>query len=137
MSTFMMVLISLVGILILTFPLVAMALAKASGWKALVISYRLKNSFKTLKGRKLNIYACNLGGYQYQNVLRMIATKKGLAIRMIWPFNLSHPAILIPWRHIQINQKSPTPQVYLGKPTITTMKLSHKNLSDLRRFVRG
>jgi hypothetical protein len=138
MLTAFYILLGLVALLILTFPLLAGQLARKSGWRKLANQYRAKESRKTVVGRRLSVKTIVLGDYPYQQVARLIATKKGLHISLIWPFSMTHPSLEIPWRDFGKPQRGETVLGAVWRIPIgpTTLDLKPDDFETVRRHLR-
>ncbi|MEN0003590.1 MAG: hypothetical protein AAF798_05585 [Bacteroidota bacterium] len=126
---------------IVSFPLIANVLAKQSGWRKLAERYAITEVPKKMKGVPLNVWSASIGGFSYQNVLRMKSSAKGLIIWMTWPFSLSHKAIRIPWKaitkveeHTQLGR--PAKRLVVGDPVVTTIDLSKKDYNRVQGELR-
>jgi hypothetical protein len=60
---------------------------------------------------------------------------------MIWPFNISHKAILIPWNAFEKVEETQgtmaaVMRLHIGKPIITTPDFRRKDFDQLRKELR-
>lgn len=72
-------------------------LISLTGWR------RLANQFQTSTvppGSWFGLGQAFLGLARYQGVIRGSASPQGLALRVIFPFRVGHPPLLVPWAAI-------------------------------------
>lgn len=128
-------------LVILSFPFVANILAHKSGWKNLAERYGFGEKPKIAKGVPLRVWSAVIGGFSYQNVLRFKSAQKGLLIWQIWPFSISHKAVLIPWNAIvkveeQQQSLGPVVRLTIGDPMIATIDFRKKEYEKIRKELR-
>jgi hypothetical protein len=131
----------IVGVLIVSFPILVQVLANKSGWKALAQQYRFSEKPGRAKGVRLSVFSATIGGFSYQNVLRFKSAKKGLIVWMIWPFNISHKAIVIPWNAFEKVEETQgtmaaVMRLHIGKPSITTLDFRKKDYDRIKKELR-
>ena len=134
-----------IGILLLfvgSFPFIVRKLAEKSGWKKLVEEFPTQTSRRNAVGTRISVYSMAVGDFSYQNTVRIIVTQKGLLIGMVWPFSISHPNLLIPWRAFNgkadgKNFLGKKHSLIIGNPEITTLAFGEKDFEKLSPYLRG
>lgn len=129
-------------LLLISFPFFARKLAEKSGWKQLAKNYQTDASRRTVKGIRVPVYTLLLNGFAYQNSVRVIVTKKGLLLGMVWPFSYTHSNLIIPWRAIRGDGQGKsvlgrTRKFAVGQPVTTILEIREKDWEKLRSHVRG
>ena len=135
----------LIGILLLlvgSFPFIARKLAEKSGWKRLAAQFPAKVSRRTAVGTRISVYSMTVGDFSYQNTVRIVVTQKGLLIGMVWPFSLSHPDVMIPWKAFQGLKEGKSfmgksHSLIIGNPEITHLAFREKDFENLSPYLRG
>ncbi len=79
---------------------VSVLLAHIGGWRELARAYPATRRFD---GEKLGVRSARLGYVNYNNCIRVSAGPAGLLLRMILPFRLAHPPILVPWTEVSVS----------------------------------
>ena len=141
MSTFSIIVVSILGLLVITFPLLSRMLAEKSGWKALEAEFKTDLKRNAVKGSTVNLYSAVIGGLSYTNILRCKISKNGLYVSTVWPFSWAHNAIIIPWKAFtgiteSSNMLKSYKRISVGRPEITTLDLDEKGFNMLKKYFR-
>lgn len=88
------------------FPLFWMAItyliAQMSGWAMMAKNYRTDTK---PKGYSTSMSSGTIGWSRYNGVLHLIINEEGLYISILQLFSFGHPALFIPWEHIELKGK--------------------------------
>ena len=141
MGTFTTILLTILGLLLISFPFFSRKLAEKSGWRALEENFKEDQASSKIKGNAVNLYSAIIGGLNYTNILRCKIVKHGLYIRLVWPFSLTHKAILVPWKAFKSVEDTKVllkdyKRFSIGRPTITTIDLDEKGFNLLKKHFR-
>lgn len=83
-----------VSIFVYGFFAVSFAIAEMSGWRKLATRFRAPRKF--VEGELFKRQSGSFGVLSYSHVLKIRLSPAGLYIACIFPFSVSHPALLIP-----------------------------------------
>ena len=114
------------------------------GWMDLTKKFPLQTGFAGKlerfqtgsMGRKL------IGHVEFGSCLAIGMVPEGLFLKLMWPFSIGNPPLLIPWKEIRkITVKRFLLGGYdlleLGDPKITTLALPKKHLEQACRYIQA
>ena len=115
---------------------ISFVLSRISGWGLLSQRFRASEAFY---GEKWGWQSARLRWCSYNNCLTVGANEAGLYLAVQLPFRLFHPALLIPWREIEVETGKmffglyDTAQFRIGMDERVTVKIYGKLVGRVRQ----
>jgi hypothetical protein len=84
---------------------ISYSIAMIGGWRELAVDYRAADH---IAGRQWWFQSahlgCHFGAARYGSILFVTAGSEGLRLSVGFPFGFAHPALLIPWKDMQVER---------------------------------
>ena len=68
------------------------------GWSRLAEEFKTDNKFD---GKRVGLISATINSCNYKNIIVLKYNQYGIFLKTVFPFNLFHPPILIPWNEIK------------------------------------
>jgi hypothetical protein len=119
------------------FCAIPIIISRVSGWSLLARRFRASEPWI---GESWGWQSARFRGWcGYNNCLRIGADRQSLAVSMMWPFRLFHPALQIPWREVEVEMGKSffglyeTAQFRIGTDERVTVRIYGKLVSRVRQ----
>jgi hypothetical protein len=116
---------------------------RQSGWRTLARAYRYAGKFSGEKWYFSNVEFhrkfCYWDGYGLTLIIG--ANSEGLYLGQMFPFQLAHPAILVPWSDVRaVNYKNPrisrTPVLILGRRPRVRIRVDRELRDKIGKYLQ-
>lgn len=88
----------------------------------------------------MSYQSIQIGMSNYNNVLKLTYYQEGLGIEVMILFRFQHPKIFIPWKDINLKEKSESTFTWnnleIGNPAITNIYVSDKVFEQMNNYIK-